>query len=114
VLSDRADILGAGFSSANRHLVTPNASRATTPVEDIEAFDPSHPSLSPGDSILLPTGKIPGYLDVVLKALTLHAEARTSFITYASSPFVLPNKSHQAKTFSFQCAHIFFSRQNTN
>ncbi|KAF8477936.1 hypothetical protein DFH94DRAFT_634284 [Russula ochroleuca] len=69
-------------ATANRHLVTPDASRATTPVEDIEGFDPSRPSLSPGDSILLPIGKIPGYLEVALKALTLHAEARTSFITY--------------------------------
>ncbi|KAH9990306.1 hypothetical protein BJV77DRAFT_1160147 [Russula vinacea] len=49
-----------------------HASRESTPVEDIEAFDPSRPSLSPGDSILLPIGKIPGYLDVALKALTLH------------------------------------------
>jgi hypothetical protein len=31
-------------------------------------------------------GKIPGYLDAALKALTLHTEARTSFITYAFSP----------------------------
>jgi len=67
---------------ANSHLVTPDASRATTPVEDIEMFDPSRPSLSPNDSILLPISKIPGYLDVALKALTLHTEARTSFITY--------------------------------
>jgi hypothetical protein len=73
------------FSSANSSLVTPNASRATTPVEDIETFDPSRPSLSPADSILLPIGKIPSYLDAALKALTLHTEARTSFITYASS-----------------------------
>ena len=71
------------FSSANSHLVTPDASRAATPVEDIETFDPSRPSLSPGDSILLPIGKIPGYLDAALKALALHTEARTSFITYA-------------------------------
>jgi hypothetical protein len=70
------------FSSANS---TPDASRATTPVDDIETFDPSRPSLSPGDSILLPIGKIPAYLDAALKALTLHTEARTSFITYASS-----------------------------
>jgi hypothetical protein len=76
-----------GFSSANSRLATPDASRATTPVEDIETFDPSRPSLSPGDSILLPIGKIPSYLDAALKALTLHTEARTSFITYASSLF---------------------------
>ncbi|KAI0270846.1 hypothetical protein BGY98DRAFT_1100615 [Russula aff. rugulosa BPL654] len=69
--------------NANSSLVTPNASRATTPVEDIETFDPSRPSLSPADSILLPIGKIPSYLDAALKALTLHTEARTSFITYA-------------------------------
>jgi hypothetical protein len=69
-------------ATANSRLVTPDASRATTPVEDIETFDPSRPSLSPGDSILLPIGKIPSYLDAALKALTLHTEARTSFITY--------------------------------
>ena len=73
------------LSSANSHLVTPDASRATTPVEDIETFDPSCPSLSPDDSILLPIGNVAGYLDVALKALTLHTEACTSFITYASS-----------------------------
>jgi hypothetical protein len=52
---------------------------------DIEAFDPSRPSVSPSDSILLPIGKVPGYLDAALKALALHTEARTSFITYAPS-----------------------------
>ena len=76
-----------GFFSANSHLVTPDVSRATTPVEDIEMFDPSRPSLDPSDSILLPISKIVGYLDVALKALTLHTEARTSFITYARPLF---------------------------
>ena len=75
-----------GFSSANSRPVTPDASRATTPEEeDFETFDPLRPSLSPSDSILLPIGKVPIYLDAALKALTLHTEARTSFITYASS-----------------------------
>jgi hypothetical protein len=69
-------------ANANSHLVTPDASRATTPVEDIETFDPSRPSVSPEDSILLPIGEVPGYLDATLKALALHTEARTSFITY--------------------------------
>ncbi|KAI0246381.1 hypothetical protein BJV78DRAFT_1255092 [Lactifluus subvellereus] len=67
---------------AKSHLVTPDASRASTPVGDAETFDPSRPSVSPGDSILLPISKVPGYLDAALKALTLHTEARTSFITY--------------------------------
>jgi hypothetical protein len=92
----------AFFFSTNSHLVTPDASRATTPVEDIETFDPCRPSLNPGDSVLLPIGKIPGYLDVALKALTLHTEARTSFITYAYSP--LPSSypmSLTGRKFSF-------------
>jgi len=67
---------------ANINLMTPNTSRAATPVGDLEAFDPSRPSVSPANSILLPIDKVPGYLDTVLKALTLHTEARTSFITY--------------------------------
>ncbi|KAH9960161.1 hypothetical protein BC827DRAFT_1209513 [Russula dissimulans] len=66
----------------NFHLITPEGSRATTPVNDIEIFDPSHPSLNPGDSVLLPIGKVTGYLDAALKSLALHTEARTSFITY--------------------------------
>ena len=79
------DIYITGLSSANSHLVSPDASRVTRPVEDIETFDPSRPSLCPSDSILLPISKIPGCLEVALKALTQHTEARTSFITYASS-----------------------------
>jgi len=66
---------------ADSHLVTPNTSRATTPVGDMEAFDPSHPAVSPDESVLLPVGKVPGYLDAALKALSLHTEARNSFIT---------------------------------
>ncbi|KAH8986043.1 hypothetical protein EDB86DRAFT_3105465 [Lactarius hatsudake] len=62
--------------------VTPGTSRATTPISDILTFDPARPSVKPGDSVLLPTSKVPGYLDVALKALALHTEARTSFITY--------------------------------
>ncbi|KAH9018122.1 hypothetical protein EDB84DRAFT_1520100 [Lactarius hengduanensis] len=62
--------------------MTPGASRATTPIVDIDAFDPARPSVNPGESVLLPTSKVPGYLDVALKALALHTEARTSFITY--------------------------------
>jgi ubiquitin C len=65
--------------------MTPNTSRAATPMGDLEAFDPARPSVSPSDSVLLPTGKVPGYLDMALKALALHTEARTSFITYAFS-----------------------------
>ncbi|KAH9033623.1 hypothetical protein EDB85DRAFT_1099774 [Lactarius pseudohatsudake] len=68
---------------AKSNLVMTDASRTapTTVIANTEAFDPSCPSVIPGDSVLLPTSKLPGYLDVVLKALTLHTEARTSFIT---------------------------------
>jgi len=69
------------LSSLDSHLATPNTSRSTTPVGDMEAFDPSHPTVRPNESILLPIDKVPGYLDAVLKALSLHTEARNSFIT---------------------------------
>ena len=76
--------------------MTPNTSRVTTPVGDVEAFDPFCPSVRPGDSILLTIGKVPSYLDMTPKALTLHTEARTSFITYAVSlPSFLYHKSHR-------------------
>jgi hypothetical protein len=61
--------------------VTPVASRSTTPIANIETFDPARPSVEPGDSVLLPISKVPSYLDTVLKTLALHTEARTSFIT---------------------------------
>jgi hypothetical protein len=69
------------FHRINSRLVTPVASRSTTPIENDETFDPAHPSVNPGDSVLLPKSKVPIYLDAVLKALGLHTEARTSFIT---------------------------------
>ena len=55
--------LDTGISSTNSHLVSPGASRAASPVEIIETFDPPRPSLSPGDSIFLPIGKVAGYMD---------------------------------------------------
>jgi hypothetical protein len=77
--------------SVNAHVITPDVSRASTPVGNAETFDPSHPSVTPGNSIFLPIGKVPGYLDVALKALTLHTEAHTSFITSVS--IVLTSKT---------------------
>ena len=85
--------LDTGISSTNFHFVTPGASRAASPVKNIEMFDPSCPSPSPGNSILLPIAKVAGYLDVALKAVTVHAEARTSFYhVRVLSPSVFPSK----------------------
>lgn len=41
-----------------------------------------HSTLSDADSVVLPVSKITPYLDASLSALSLHVEARTSFITY--------------------------------
>ncbi|VDB95549.1 unnamed protein product [Peniophora sp. CBMAI 1063] len=60
--------------------LTPPTSPSLTP--SAVAFDPSRAEVSASDSVLLPVDKIPGYLDRVLAALSLHTEARTSFITY--------------------------------
>ena len=46
-----------------------------------KTFYPACLSVSPGDSVLLPMSKVPSYLDVALKALALHTEACTLFIT---------------------------------
>lgn len=54
-----------------------------TGIEDMpETFDPSRPSLSPDNSVVLPIDEVLCYLDLALQALTLDTEARTSFITY--------------------------------
>ncbi|EUC55128.1 ubiquitin family protein, putative [Rhizoctonia solani AG-3 Rhs1AP] len=53
----------------------------TTPSR-LLSFDPARPSILPSDSALLPFDKVTGYIDDALLAMELHAEARTSFITY--------------------------------
>ncbi|KAF8271149.1 hypothetical protein EI94DRAFT_614301 [Lactarius quietus] len=68
-------------AKTNSQLMTPGSSRATTPVANTETFSPARPIVDPGDSVLLPISKVPSYLDAALKALALHTEARTSFIT---------------------------------
>jgi hypothetical protein len=74
-----------------------------TGIEDMpETFDPSRPSLSPDNSVVLPIDEVLCYLDLALQALTLDTEARTSFITYVSSPSILlSHESHWAKTVLF-------------
>jgi hypothetical protein len=60
---------------------SPPSSRPNTPSKKAEAFDPSTADLSPSNSAMLPTERLPGYLASALKALGLHTEARTSFVT---------------------------------
>ncbi|KAK0216448.1 ubiquitin-domain-containing protein [Armillaria nabsnona] len=48
----------------------------------IPYFDPSMAELTDSNSVVLPTSKTALYLDKALVALSLHVEARTSFITY--------------------------------
>ncbi|KAJ6465976.1 hypothetical protein DFH09DRAFT_1486115 [Mycena vulgaris] len=47
-----------------------------------QTFSPITSDLSPADSALLSVPEITPYLDAALRALGLHTEARTSFITY--------------------------------
>ncbi|KAG8943354.1 hypothetical protein FRC04_002910 [Tulasnella sp. 424] len=62
---------------------SPPTSRPGTPVIERElAFIPGRTICSPSDSVLVPAKDVPVYLDKALQALTLHAEARTSFITF--------------------------------
>lgn len=99
------------LSSADSHLATPDASPATNPVENFETFDPPCPSPSPDKPILLPIGKVASYLDVALKTLTPHTEARTPFIPYTTSffrsshPINLTEQKHFF--FTFHCALLF-------
>ena len=51
-------------------------------VQNVERFIPNNATLDDANSVLLATDKITPYLDSALKALGLHTEARTSFITY--------------------------------
>ncbi|KIK33074.1 hypothetical protein CY34DRAFT_18617 [Suillus luteus UH-Slu-Lm8-n1] len=47
-----------------------------------DTFNPISSSLDDMDSVVIPVGKVAIYLDKSLKALGLHTEARTSFVTY--------------------------------
>ncbi|KAG1851689.1 hypothetical protein F4604DRAFT_1959187 [Suillus subluteus] len=50
--------------------------------QPLDTFSPTSSSLSDTDSVVIPVDKVTVYLDKSLKALGLHTEARTSFITY--------------------------------
>ena len=52
----------------------------------IETFVPNQPHIEPANSVVLEVAKMTPYLDGALKALGLHTEARTSFITYVHRP----------------------------
>ena len=62
--------------------------------QTIEPFSPIGSDLHDTDSVLLPVDNISPYLDKVLRALGLHTEARTSFITYVSHNHHIKLKSH--------------------
>ncbi|KAG2081102.1 hypothetical protein BD769DRAFT_1621490 [Suillus cothurnatus] len=51
-------------------------------VQSLDVFSPTSSTLSDTDSIVVSVDKVTVYLDKSLKALGLHTEARTSFITY--------------------------------
>ncbi|KAF9021390.1 hypothetical protein BDZ89DRAFT_957527 [Hymenopellis radicata] len=66
----------AEYSDRHRPL-SPPPSPSAGPV-----FNPVHSTVSDADSVVLPVTQITPYLDAALTALSLHVEARTSFITY--------------------------------
>ncbi|KAG8924975.1 hypothetical protein FRC01_010840 [Tulasnella sp. 417] len=84
------------FWEAKTHPQPPQLERSKLsriPIEDMgldvpEEFNPSSSQCSPQDSVLLPVGDVPAYLDKALLALGLHTEGRTSFITFWL-PFIL-------------------------
>ncbi|RXW15280.1 hypothetical protein EST38_g10574 [Candolleomyces aberdarensis] len=71
-------------AETNAHeLLSPPASPTLSPTGTVaETFVPNRPVLNTKNSVLLEVKKITPYLDSSLKALGLHVEARTSFITY--------------------------------
>ncbi|KAH8103028.1 hypothetical protein BXZ70DRAFT_927741 [Cristinia sonorae] len=78
-------------------LDSPPMSRPSTPTTTILPFDPTRAAVGDDDSVLLPALEITPYLDACLKALGLHTEARTSFITYWLPSFL----KHQFVAFKF-------------
>ncbi|KAG1764758.1 hypothetical protein EDD22DRAFT_968835 [Suillus occidentalis] len=50
--------------------------------QSVDTFNPITSNLDDMDSVVIPVGKVAVYLDKSLKALGLHTEARTSFVTF--------------------------------
>ncbi|KAG1764754.1 hypothetical protein EDD22DRAFT_978984 [Suillus occidentalis] len=50
--------------------------------QSVDTFNPITSNLDDMDSVVIPVGKVVIYLDKSLKALGLHTEARTSFVTF--------------------------------
>ncbi|KZV81184.1 hypothetical protein EXIGLDRAFT_686285 [Exidia glandulosa HHB12029] len=63
---------------------TTNALRPRSPPLDdaVESFNPGYAVLTHSNAVLLDIADVPSYIDKALDAMTLHTEARTSFITY--------------------------------
>ncbi|KAG2004249.1 ubiquitin family protein [Coprinopsis cinerea AmutBmut pab1-1] len=57
--------------------------------QNTEIFIPNQPHLGDHNSVLVATNEVTPYLDATLKALGLHTEARTSFITSVDSNMLL-------------------------
>lgn len=72
--------------TTSKGLLTPPASpRSSTVGLDTSVervFVPNRPIIEPTNAIVLEVRKVASYLDRALRALGLHVEARTSFITY--------------------------------
>ncbi|KAF6748215.1 hypothetical protein DFP72DRAFT_1015529 [Ephemerocybe angulata] len=83
-------------------LLSPPASPQLGAVAE-ETFVPNRPTLDASNSVVLEVAKMTPYLDSSLKALGLHVEARTSFITYWL-PSLLKHK-HVALRFLPQSAY---------
>ncbi|KAG1749578.1 hypothetical protein EDD22DRAFT_263502 [Suillus occidentalis] len=69
------------FWEAEANLEAFPRSLASKP-QPVDTFNPMFNSLDDTDSIVIPVDRVTVYLDKSLKALGLHTEARTSFITY--------------------------------
>ncbi|RXW11895.1 hypothetical protein EST38_g13961 [Candolleomyces aberdarensis] len=92
-------------AETNTHnLLSPPPSPSLIPTSNVdETFVPNRATLNAKNSVLLEVKKITPYLDTSLKALGLHVEARTSFITYWL-PSILKHK-HVALRFLPQSAY---------
>ncbi|KAM0756464.1 hypothetical protein T439DRAFT_283262 [Meredithblackwellia eburnea MCA 4105] len=64
-------------------------------------FDPSHPTVNPFESLLLPFSDFIPYLDGTLSKLTLHVSARNDIITYWLPHFVRIRERGQQIAFRF-------------
>jgi hypothetical protein len=94
-----------------RALVALQARNNKRAPDSADNFIPNQPRVDPANSVVLEVANMTPYIDSALKALGLHTEARTTFITYVITHFAMTCRTQPfsvalLETFALNLIHI--------